>query len=218
MNNILRKLAIVIGLFLLSVSVFWSQDGFNFDLAGDSVGTDASLVVGWGLAVSVSVIQFVFSTNYRELNASLIVFGVLAYVYSIYTNYQGILHFQGVLANKVGAAILGIVMDGVPEPLIAWGLHESLSGDFVGNLVKVLFGTKPENQQNHSTHKQNGGNQKLRHPQHNRPQQSATQSRPFQPFHSVGTADDGDNGEDEERLEKLKKAYTALNSKSKHTL
>ena len=138
MNNSLRKIAVMIGLFLLVVSMFWSQDGFNFDLAGDSGGTSLAIVVGWGMAVSVTVVQFVFSTNYRELNPSLVLFGVIAYVYSIYTNYQGILHFQGESANQFGAAILGFVMDGVPEPLIAWGLRESLSGDWIGNLVRAL--------------------------------------------------------------------------------
>lgn len=140
MDNLLKKLAIGIGAFLLAVSIYWSQDGFNFDLAGDAGGSSIAVAVGWGLAISVSVIQFVFSTNYRQLNASLITFGVLAYVYSIYTNFQGILHFQGADANKVGALILGFVMDGVPEPLIAWGLGESLSGDFIGNMIKAVFG------------------------------------------------------------------------------
>jgi len=36
-------------------------------------------------------------------------------------------------------------MDGVPEPLIAWGLYESLSGDFIGNLMKIL-GQTPSTQ------------------------------------------------------------------------
>ena len=148
MNNLLRKTAVVIGLFLLGVSIFWSQDGFNFNLAGDSGGSNVALFVGWGLAISVSVVQFVFSTNYRELNASLITFGVLAYVYSIYTNYQGITHFQGETANSFGAWILGFVMDGVPEPLIAWGLRESLSGDFIGNLIKAALGNGKQQEQN----------------------------------------------------------------------
>lgn len=147
MNSLLRKTSIVIGLFLLAVSIFWSQDGFNFNLAGDSGGSNIAVFVGWGLAISVSVVQFVFSTNYRELNASLITFGVLAYVYSIYTNYQGIIHFQGVAANKFGAGILGFVMDGVPEPLIAWGLRESLSGDFIGNLIKAALGNGKQQEQ-----------------------------------------------------------------------
>ena len=138
MNATLRKLAVFIGLGLLIVSIFWSQDGFNFNLAGDSGGGDMALTVGWFLAISVSVVQFVFSTNFKDLNPSLILFGLLAYVYSIYTNYQGIIHFQGEAQSTVGAWILAFVMDGVTEPLIAWGLYESLSGDFVGNLIKSI--------------------------------------------------------------------------------
>lgn len=138
MDNTLKKLAIAVGLALLGISMFWSQDGFNFDLAGDSGGGNVAVFVGWTLAVSVTVVQFVFSTNFNKLNASLIIFGILAYVYSIYTNAHGIMHFQGENANKFGAWILGLVMDGVPEPLIAWGLGESLTGDFVGNILKSL--------------------------------------------------------------------------------
>lgn len=140
MSNILRRIAIAIGLLLLYYSIEWSQDGFRFDVAGDFGKTDSAAFIGYGLAISVTVVQFVFSTSYRELNDSLKVFGILAYAYSIYTNYHGILHLQGLDPNKVMAAILGFVMDGVPEPLIAWGLGESLSGDFIGNLMKSIAG------------------------------------------------------------------------------
>lgn len=139
MNNILKKISFVVGFFLLGVSIMWSQDGFNFDIAGDSGYSDIAVFIGYGLAISVTVIQFVFSTNYKELNASLILFGILAYVYSIYTNYHGILHFQGESVNKIGAFIMAFVMDGIPEPLIAWSLGESLTGDFIGNLGKTIF-------------------------------------------------------------------------------
>jgi hypothetical protein len=136
MNTVLRRVAFVMGLILLLISIYWSQDGFNFNIAGDSGGTDMAIFVGYTIAVAVTVVQFVFSTNLRELNASLLVFGLIAYAYSIYTNYQGILHFQGTQPNNIMAWILGFAMDGVPEPLMAWGLRESLSGDFVGNLFK----------------------------------------------------------------------------------
>lgn len=137
MNPLLRKIAVIIGIGILFVSMFWSQDGFNFDLAGDSGGTDMAIFIGWFLAVAVTVIQFVFSTNFKDLNASLIFFGIVAYSYSIYTNYLGVTHFQGGASNPIGAWILALVLDGVPEPLIAWGLYESLQGDWIGNLIKV---------------------------------------------------------------------------------
>ena len=139
MNNAVRKAAFVIGIGLLIVSMYWSQDGWNFNVAGDSGYGTMALFIGWFLAVTVSVVQFVFSSSFRELNASLKLFGILAYSYSIYTNYEGILHFQGDAENKVAAMLLGIVMDGVPEPLIAWSLGESLTGDFVGNLIKSFM-------------------------------------------------------------------------------
>ena len=186
MNATLRKLAIFIGLGLLIVSIFWSQDGFNFNLAGDSGGGDMALTIGWFLAISVSVVQFVFSTNFKDLNPSLILFGLLAYVYSIYTNYQGIIHFQGEAQSTVGAWILAFVMDGVPEPLIAWGLYESLSGDFVGNLIKSIVSVpnvkpttkvepkvyqslpKVQNQQYRGQGGQNSGKPSVRHNQQGR--------------------------------------------------
>lgn len=139
MNRVLRRVAVIMGIVLLVISIQWSQDGFNFDIAGDSGGTNIAILIGYSIAVAVTIVQFVFSTNLRELNASLIVFGLIAYAYSIYTNYQGIVHMQGASPNHVMAAILGFAMDGVPEPLIAWGLKESLTGDFVGNLFKGLW-------------------------------------------------------------------------------
>lgn len=154
MEPTLRKLAVLVGIGLLAVSIFWSQDGFNFDLAGHSQYGNMATFIGWFLALSVTTIQFVFSTSYKELNASLKFFGILAYIYSIYTNYWGILNFQGWVEGQppfqLGAGILAFVMDGVPEPLIAWGLYESLRGDFIGNLMKI-FGTAPQKQQQNLT-------------------------------------------------------------------
>jgi len=153
----LRKLAVIVGIGLLGVSIFWSQDGFNFDLSGTSGYGNLATFIGWFLALSVTVVQFVFSTSYKELNASLKFFGILAYIYSIYTNYWGILNFQGWVAGQpefqFGGAMLAFVMDGVPEPLIAWGLYESLSGDFIGNLLKV-FGQTPQRGQQQQSYNQ----------------------------------------------------------------
>lgn len=137
MNVVLRRIAVVTGIILLVISIKWSKDGYNFDVAGDSQWTSQAVLIGYALAVAGTVVQFVFSTNLRELNLSLIVFGLVAYGYSIYTNAEGIMLFQGASRNPVAAWALGFIMDGVPEPLIAWGLMESLSGDFVGNLFKA---------------------------------------------------------------------------------
>lgn len=174
MNVVLRRIAFATGIVLLLISIHWSQDGFSFNVAGDSGGTSLAILIGYTLAFAVTVVQFVFSTNLKELNASLIVFGLVAYVYSIYTNYEGIVHFQGSQPNKFMAWILGFAMDGVPEPLIAWGMMESLSGDFVGNMFRA-FGNfltgKPINNGNGHGHKET----------------PATQNRPSLPIHQKGS-------------------------------
>jgi hypothetical protein len=139
MNTALRKIAFFIGIGLLLISIYWSQDGFNFDMAGDSGYKTMALAIGWFLAIAVTVMEFVFSSSFKDLNSSLIIFGILSYVYSIYTNYGGVIHFQGVAQNNVGAIVLAIIMDAVPEPLIAWGLYESKTGDLIGNLVKSII-------------------------------------------------------------------------------
>lgn len=184
MEPTLRKLAVVVGLGLLAVSIFWSQDGFNFDLAGHSQYGNMAIFIGWFLALSVTTIQFVFSTSYKELNASLKFFGILAYVYSIYTNYWGILNFQGWVDGEpkfeLGAALLAFVMDGVPEPLIAWGLYESLRGDFIGNLLRVIGSSPQRPQQSQNlTQSQPAQPQLSREERHEQMRQSARPSDNF---------------------------------------
>lgn len=138
MTTILKRISFIFAVGLLLISIHWSQDGFNFSVAGNAGGTTSAIAIGYFIAAAMTVLQFVFSTNLRNLNASLIVFGLIAYIYSIGTNYQGILHWQGTEPNKLMAFILGLGMDGVPEPLMAWALGESLSGDFIGNLFKGI--------------------------------------------------------------------------------
>jgi hypothetical protein len=139
MNAALKKIAFLTGLGILFVSVYWSQDGWNFNMAGDSGYTQEAIAIGWFLAIAVSVIQFVFSSNFRELNMSLIALGGVAYWYSIRTNKDGILHFQGNSPDELWAWVLGFLMDASAEPLIAWSLGVAREGDFLGNIVKSVL-------------------------------------------------------------------------------
>jgi hypothetical protein len=138
MNGALKKISFLVGLGILGVSMYWSQDGFNFDTAGDSGYTREAILIGWFLAVAVTVVQFVFSSNFRELNMSLILLGAIAYVYSIDTNVTGILHFMGSQPDVWWARGLGFLLDATAEPLIAWSLGVSRDGDFLGNIVKTI--------------------------------------------------------------------------------
>lgn len=138
LNRALRLIAFVMGIVILLISVYWSQDGFNFGPAGDGGYTQLALIIGLALAIGVTVMQFVFSTNFRELNGTLILLGFISYGYSIWTNKEGITHFQGTTPNEFAAWFLGFCIDVAPEPLIGWALGESLSGDFVGNTFKSI--------------------------------------------------------------------------------
>lgn len=138
MNHALRRISFFIGLGILIISMYWSQDGFNFDIAGTSGYKTLAVLIGWFLAITVTVVEFIFSSNFKDLNPSLILFGIMAYVYSIYTNYEGILHFQGTSQNWQGALVLGIFMDALAEPMIAWSLYESRGGDFIGNIINSV--------------------------------------------------------------------------------
>jgi len=203
MNKALRALAVICGLGILGISIFWSQDGFNFDLAGTSGYGDMALFLGYFLAVCVSVIQFVFSTRYSELNATLKFFGILAYVYSIYTNYFGVVHFQGYTGEETrwSSLMLALVLDGVAEPLIGWGLYESKTGDMIGNLIKTIqdgfVEEKRPSRPVQEPYRAPKSNYKAKHrPQTNRTQNRApSSSRPQtsipQDFRSV-TISDGD--------------------------
>jgi len=142
MNRLLRRIAVFVGLVLLGISIYWSAVGFNFTIAGDAASdyADAAVFIAYALAISGTVMQFIFSTSLKELNATLIILGLATYVYSIFTNKAGITHFQGSEANSLAAWGLAFFLDIAPEPLIAWGLYESLVGDFLGNLGKSLMG------------------------------------------------------------------------------
>ena len=137
MNKVLKILATVLGIGLLAMSMGWSKDGFKFDFA-EGVASDRAALYGYVLAASATVLQFIFSTTYRELNLTLLGLGIVSYVYSIGTNLSGITAMQGRESANAMGWILSVIMDVAPEPMIAWGLGQSLTGDVIGNIVKAF--------------------------------------------------------------------------------
>lgn len=138
MNKTLKRIAFFIGMGILGISIYWSKNGFNFSVAGDSGNSTEAIIIGWFLAIAVTALQFIFSSNFRELNSSLVLLGLTAYAYSIFTNYQGILEFQGAEPNRTWAIILSVILDATAEPMIAWSLGVSREGDMIGNIVKAF--------------------------------------------------------------------------------
>lgn len=139
MTRILKRVALFTGFATLLISIYFSYDGFDQSVNGTNEGyTTLATVIGLTLAVVVSVVQFIFGTAYAELNWTLRIAGLAAYVYSIYTNYLGIKHILG--ADDFMAISSALFMDIYPEPAIAWALGEALTGDLFGNIGKIAFG------------------------------------------------------------------------------
>jgi hypothetical protein len=143
MVRILKRVAIATGFLTLAISIYFSYDGFDQSVNGTNDGyTALAVIIGLALAIVVSVVQFIFGTSYAELNWTLRIAGLAAYVYSIYTNYLGIKHILG--ADDFMAISSALFMDVYPEPAIAWALGEALSGDLLGNIGKLALGEKPK--------------------------------------------------------------------------
>lgn len=135
-GRILRKCSLFSGISLLMVSIYLSYDGFDGSLNGNGGYQAIAIFIGVIFAFSVSVIQFIFTNEYSKLNPTLIVVGILSYCYSIYTNKLGASHLLGMSGWM--AWFTAAMSDIVAEPMISWGLGESLVGDLLGNLWKAI--------------------------------------------------------------------------------
>lgn len=172
MGTVLKRFSLVMGIALLFISMFFSYDGFDSSAGNGGNYETLAKIIGWCIAITVSVIQFVFSTDYKGLNWTLRLVGIVSYVYSIWSNKLGIAHT--LLMPETNSWVVSVFMDVVPEPLIAWSLGEALSGDVVGNIGKMFFGS------NENTSSQNN-KKKKRIPY--QPQQKSTYVPKHKPAH-----------------------------------
>ena len=78
----------ITGIAVLIVSMQFSQNGFGFKEKNIALA-------GWVLAIAVTVAQFVFNSRVRNLNWTITFLGIVAYVYSIWTNLIGFYNYQG---------------------------------------------------------------------------------------------------------------------------
>lgn len=159
MERTLKNVAKLLGLFLLAISVYLSYDGFDQGVTGgNTTYSNLAKLIGVVLAVTISVIQFIFSSRYEQLNTTLKGVGVVAYVYSIWTNYLGAKHLLQM--DDTTAVITALAMDIVPEPMIAWGLGDAMKGDMLGNIGKWVSGYQPKPQQSQQNNNNHQGGQK----------------------------------------------------------
>jgi len=191
MVRILKRVSMVLGIVVVIGSIQFSYDGFDQNVNGMNPDyTTFALIIGYTLAIVFNLIEFIFGTNYKDLNWTLRGIGVFAYVYSIYTNYLGIKHLLG--ASEFMAWSLAMIMDVFPEPAIAWAMGDSLMGDLLGNLGKIAFGDSKKPPQSFSMQPQKS-NYKPQHKPEYTPQnktvhipaaQSTVHSQPS--YHPVG--------------------------------
>ena len=139
LSRIIHRVAIYLGVAILLISAFLSFDGFDGSVSGGNRAYSVvAAVIGIVFAITVSALQFIFSSDIKGLNATLKVAGLFSYAYSIYTNKLGASHLLGMTEEM--SWVTAAFCDIVAEPMIAWGIGEALVGDFIGNVLKSAFG------------------------------------------------------------------------------
>src|SRR5690349_4835523 len=133
LKQILKNFSLYAGIALAVFSIYFSYDGLN-NQVGDANGNYSTMtkVIGFSLAVVVTLIQFIYHVDYDNLNKDMKLIGLGSYGYSIWTNILGIQHMFGF--DPVTTYILAGVMDILPENMIAWGLGTTLDGGVIDNL------------------------------------------------------------------------------------
>ena len=145
--KILRLSAIASGISMWWLSVRFSRQGFQF-----SIDIPEAVIYSLILSLTVTMIQLVWSKTGGK-NLTIIVVGLLAYFYGIYTNIIGLTVVQSVGTAGITATtvtffgyntswfniILGTMLEITPETFFVWGLTGRADmGDFLGGLVNVI--------------------------------------------------------------------------------
>jgi hypothetical protein len=125
------------GVFAAVVGVMFSSQGFAFEMKGMEW-------IGIGLGVLCFIVQIAFSSQLAYSSYNYVIFscGVLAYVYSGWSNWQGIMAMSP-SASPWFAFLLGEFIDLVAEPLIVFGMigvSANGEGDFLRNLLGMKAG------------------------------------------------------------------------------
>ncbi len=165
-------LAKITGIAVLVVSMQFSQSGFGFK------GQDIA-VSGWVLAIAVTVAQFVFNSRVRNLNWTITVLGIMAYVYSIWTNIVGFYAFQGKVVtldmlftfDAILPVFASAFMDIFPEAIISYAFNASGEGDLIGNVLAVA--NDPDTIFSKNQNSSNNNSSQNRNQQHNQTSQNS---------------------------------------------
>ena len=96
------------------------------------------------------MVELVFNSPTQKLSLTLIVVGILCYVYGIWTNVTGFWELQHpevpfvvFSTQSLLSWFVGFIMEVLPEPLFMWGIASAFDGDFLGNLAGLWSGNLP---------------------------------------------------------------------------
>lgn len=140
-KRIFQLLAIAGAVILWILSIVFSASGLNF-----ATGNRWALVVGVALGLVITILQVVFlQEGLEHRRISLIILGVFAFGYGIWSNINGLAEFSGVTSVITGIletpekmifpVLIGILIEIGAEPLLLWGWVDS---EFRSWVDKVL--------------------------------------------------------------------------------
>ncbi|MBI4790263.1 MAG: hypothetical protein HY782_24780 [Chloroflexi bacterium] len=131
--QLVRLMAVAVAILLWIMSIQFSAGGFNFVMP-------RYIWMGYALGIAVTVLQLVFAEEGMKHTLTLVVVGLLAYGYGIFTNIVGIWIAQGspdLASNPMTLLFptaLGFILEVTPEPLLLWGLVGTGIRDALGQL------------------------------------------------------------------------------------
>ena len=193
-SEFLKDCALWGGIALALISIYFSYDGLDQTIQGGNPAYGwFTILIGIVMAVVITLLQFIFNSDFNRLSTTLKVIGFSSYIYSVYTNQLGISHLFGF--GEFASWCIAIAFDVVPEAMIAWAWDDEVNGDLLGNIGKGFASLRR-------------GSRSLR--KSKQYQASVHQPKPSStPQHSPN------HGHGRERLQTLQKQYGAGKQKEK---
>jgi hypothetical protein len=150
LRKLYRILAALAAIGVWGVSVTFSMDGFAFLMENQKYST-----IGLVLALTVTVVELVWSHDKNQSGLGLAAIGLACYAYGIITNVIGVNQARGTEGWQPFSIALGLFLEIAPEPLFVWAVYGPNSeGSFFDNLLgkgsKALSVTPQKQDQSHN--------------------------------------------------------------------
>lgn len=134
------KILAIIAIGAWFMSIYFSKMGFAIEAPN-------TVWLGWGLGILITGLELALNDRTQKINMSLLVFGIIAYGYGIYTNVTGFwdaqnpgVPFPWFDTTAILAWFVGIILEFVPEPLFMFALGRARESDPLGALSDAASG------------------------------------------------------------------------------